>query len=103
MDGGRTTTHHTSSSSEVGMDNDQSQRVQQLSFHIPLSGSGRAGFGISVRCRIVSDDRASLFVKTVVPGGAAAKVLVIRKSFQSQTILMNFCCFEVGVNRMVGS
>lgn len=55
-----------------------------LTFDIPLNDSGSAGLGVSVKGNRSKENHADLgiFVKSIINGGAACKVRIIR-SFQS--------------------
>ena len=56
------------------------EELETVSLRIPLTSTGSAGFGISVRCRNgpkkadEGEPFSGLYIKTVLPGGAAAKV-----------------------------
>lgn len=54
---------------------------QVLTFKIPLSHSGAAGLGISVKGKMDGDmpQDTGIFVKSVIAGGAAQKVNILGK------------------------
>lgn len=54
-----------------------------LTFEIPLSDSGSAGLGVSVKGNRSKENHADLgiFVKSIINGGAACKVLHLRYQF----------------------
>lgn len=55
-----------------------------LTFEIPLSDSGSAGLGVSVKGNRSKENHADLgiFVKSIINGGAACKVALPSKMFR---------------------